>query len=316
MNHNTTAVFVVPFFGDDTKSKDYLAQTIEGLYAQTDQDWVALIIDDASPDKVAQKYLAEVEHNFSQKIKVFHHSINSGPGECRNQGIRWAFENACPFILFNDADDISHPKRLEVTRNLFLNDAKTDLVYSSFSVIDDNSDPVDFENITSSVLEIIDSNESNPVVGYNAWIDISTVTGYVCLTSSTAVRTSIANKCLFPSARVSEDSYFWMHISALGNKFSYTPLIPTRHRLPREKKGSSQRERIGNTEFYQEKMRVDTAGFYNALSISLLKSNIAIEDIIELQVLFFKRLAKTLIRERQYELADVCQKLSGKLAVK
>jgi hypothetical protein len=39
-----------------------------------------------------------------------------GPGVCRNLGILKALEKKSSIILFNDSDDISHPKRLEVTK--------------------------------------------------------------------------------------------------------------------------------------------------------------------------------------------------------
>jgi len=45
---------------------------------------------------------------------------NVGPGVSRNLGVLKALERGHSIILFNDSDDISHPRRLEVVRKIFL----------------------------------------------------------------------------------------------------------------------------------------------------------------------------------------------------
>jgi glycosyltransferase involved in cell wall biosynthesis len=296
--------FVIPFYADQSRSVEYLKETLDSLFAQTDQNWNAVIIDDASPGDSHKAFLKEIETQHPNKIKVLWQKVNQGQGTCRNLAIRWAFEQGSPFILFNDADDISHPDRLQVTREIFLEHPTVDLVYSSFLVIDENSQLVPRDRITPSVVEIIEANETHPVEGYNAWIEIGTVTGFACLPSSTAVRTAIAFRCPFPHERVSEDSYAWMLIAACGNEFRFTPQIPTLYRIPHDKAGSTHRTRVGRKKFYEEKARVDTNAFLDALQIALDRGTVPLDQAEDLKLKFFNRLATSLIKEDEAELAE------------
>lgn len=300
---NNTATFVIPFHGDQEESTRYLAETIEGIYAQTDENWQIVIVDNASPRESDQRYLQKLEES-SQKITLIRQKEDHGPGVGRNLGVEWAFKRESPIVLFNDADDISSPQRLKVVREIFLEEPGVDLVYSSFRVIDEHGNVVPRNKITPSILEIMDTNENNPVEGYNAWIQIGTVTGFACLPSSTSVRTSIAYECLAPNEIVSEDSYVWMCIAAKGNAFKFAPAIPSLYRIPGTKEGSTHRSRVGRKRFYEEKARVDTNGFMNALNIALEKGTIASSDVGALKAKFFERLIETLMKENEVELAQ------------
>jgi len=48
-------------------------------------------------------------------------------------------DNGYPFIMYNDADDISHPRRVEVVRAAFSANPLVDLVY--FNVHRDRREP-------------------------------------------------------------------------------------------------------------------------------------------------------------------------------
>lgn len=299
------AAFVMPFYADQECSERYLGEAIEGLFAQTDQNWKAIIVDDASPNYSAKEYLQTLEEKYSQHVTVLRRKNNGGPGQCRNIAIQWACEKNYPIILFNDSDDISHPDRLKVVREIFYAYPTVDLAYSTFEVIDEHSQLVPTERLSPSIAEIIQSLEAEPVEGYNAWIKIGTVIGFACLPSSTAVRSTIARKCPFPEERVSEDSYAWMHIAAEGNEFKFTPLVPSLYRIPSDKAGSTQRSRIGKKKFYQEKARVDRDGFFNALKIALEKGTISHEQANDLRANFFRRLIETLTKEKEAELVQI-----------
>ena len=297
------ATFVIPFYGDQERSVNYLCQAIESLFAQTDQNWVAVVVDDGSPDGPSKEYLLSLEKN-TQKIKILWQRVNRGPGLCRNIAIHWAFERQSPIVLFQDSDDISHPDRLKVTREIFAEYPTVDLVYSGFRAIDENNHFVPPECITPSILEILEAIAKNPPEGYNAWIKIGTEAGFVCLPSATAVRTSIAHQCPFPDVRASGDSYTWMSIAASGNEFKFTPLVPSFYRVRTHEAGASQRARLGRKNYYQEKARVDTDGFLHAMTIALTRGTLSPEHTQELKTKFFQRLAKTLIREEEFELAE------------
>jgi hypothetical protein len=193
--------------------------------------------------------------------------------------------------------------RLKVVRETFLAFPTVDVVYSNFSVIDKFGCTVPDDEITADILEIIEANDTNPVEGYNAWIKIGTVTGFTCLPSSTAVRTSIAYTCPSPDERISEDSYLWMHIAAEGNEFKYIKSIPSLYRISADKKNSTSRVKAGR-KFYREKARVDTNGFLNAINISLRKKAISPDEVDGLKAKFFRRLAETLVKVKEPELAE------------
>lgn len=300
---NSPATFVIPFYGDQEKSLQYLEEAIDSLLAQTDSNWNAVIVDDATPGDAHKEYLKNLESRYPQKIKVLWQKVNQGQGFSRNVAVRWAFEKGYPIILFQDDDDISHPDRLKVVREIFLEQPEVGLVYSGFKVVDENGQPVPYHQIAPSVADIIQACESSPVEGYEAWIKIGTVTGFACLPSSTAVRTSVAYKCPFPRAEVSEDSYTWMHISALGYAFKFAPTIPSFYRIPSGKE-SSHRSRIGKNKFYEEKAKTDIDGFFNAINVSLSRGAIKQEQVDEIKIKFFKRLSETLMEEGEAALAE------------
>ena len=198
-----TATFVMAHWRqDNNESRIHLEQAIDGIYRQTDDNWQLIIIDDMSPCQEAIEFLKIVSKQNPEKIKVIFKETNDGPGICRNIGIEWAYEHNSPIILFNDADDISDPKRLETVRKIFSEDTEADVVYSTFRVIDENSNPVNEQYLTPSILEILEGHKNNPIQGKNAWIGIGTELGYTNLTSSTSVKTSLAYKYPFPSERV------------------------------------------------------------------------------------------------------------------
>ena len=297
-------LFVMPLYVDVQESARHLEEAIDGILSQTDPNWLLVVLDDGSPISLHRPLLVELREKYPAKIKVIWDPVNRGPGACRNVGIRWAAQQGLPIILFNDADDISHPDRVKTVRELFLEYPSVDLVYSTFQVIDGDSNPVMARDIISRDIAAILQSHCCPVEGYDAWIKIGTVTGYTCLTSSTAVRTSIARECLFPNERVSEDAYLWMHIAARGNEFRYTPAIPSRYRILNTPSGSSQRRRMGKHEFHETEKRVDTAAFMNAIDIALERGRICQEQVEPLKSLFFRRLNEGLILAGEPELAE------------
>ena len=210
------ATFVMPHWRDENVvSKRYLDETLKNIFDQTDPNWQLVIIDDLSPCKEAVDYLDEVKANYPDKIHIIRKKTNNGPGFCRNMGIKWAYEHKSPMILFNDADDISDVRRLEVARKIFVKDPEASVVYTTFKVIDEDSKLVPMENLTQSIIEILEGHQHNPPQGPNAWIEIGTEKGYTNLTSATVVDTELAYKYPFPPEKVSEDSNAWMRYSTV-----------------------------------------------------------------------------------------------------
>ena len=133
---------------------------------------------------------------------------------------------------------------------------------------------------------------------------MGTETGITNITSSTAVRINYAYQSPFPNERASEDFHTWMRLSASGANFEYTTLVPTKYRIPSFMKYQASRTRIGPSNFNQIKTRVDCDGFSKAIEIALIRNIIKPEQIPMLKAKFYKRLAKSMLREMENEIAS------------
>ncbi len=296
-----TATFVMAHWSQNhEESREHLKQAVDGILSQTDDNWQIVIVDDLSPSLEAREYLKKIKELKPEKIHLIFKATNDGPGISRNIGIEWAYKNNSPIILFNDADDVSHPKRLDTVRRIFMGDPEAGVVYSTFKVIDENMKPVPDSALTPSILEILEGHRENPVQGKDAWIQIGTVKGYTNLTSSTAVKTQIAYKYPFPEVIVSEDQHAWLRYSAGGGKFVYVADIPSLYRIPQGISTASRARREG---FYSEKAVVDTEGFLEAIRIYDKATGLRPEDRDSLLIKFYLKLAETLGREDQNSLA-------------
>lgn len=304
-----SSAFIIPHYADGYEQKQgrkklFIAETIEGLFSQTDEDWCAIVVVDITPDETTHDYLIRLKQKYYPKIDVIFLERNVGAGVSRNLGILKALQRGQSIILFNDSDDISHPKRLEVVKKILLENPSIDVVYSSFEVIDENNRLIPPEKISSPILEILESHLQNPLEGDNIWIKMGTETGITNITSSTAVRIKFAYQCPFPDEKASEDFHSWIRMSAFGANFKYTSLIPTKYRIPSFIKDQASRTRIGVNHFNQIKARVDSDGFSKATEIALSRNIIKPEEIPMLKSKFYKRLAKSMKRENENELAE------------
>jgi glycosyltransferase involved in cell wall biosynthesis len=306
-----SSAFIIPYYPNDyeqqaqgREKKLLIADTIDGLFLQTDEDWSAIIVVDMPLNERTHDYLAQIKRKHYPKIDVIFLERNVGPGVSRNLGVLKALERGHDIILYNDSDDISHPKRLEVVKKIFLDNPQIDVVYSTFEVIDENNVLTPVEKISSPILEILESHVQNPLEGNNIWIKMGTETGITNITSSTAVRIKFAYQCPFPNEKASEDFHSWIRMSALGANFKYTSLVPTKYRIPKFMKYQASRTRIGPSNFNQIKARVDIDAFSKATEIALARNIIKPEEIPMVKAKFYKRLANSMRREKEDGLAN------------
>jgi glycosyltransferase involved in cell wall biosynthesis len=155
-------VFVIPSFIGSRRDLEIFGETLESLVGQSDTRWRAVIVDDDSTFAWTEQDLDGFD---PQRMHVVRRSSNTGPGECRNVGVGRAAGAGAPFVLFQDADDLAHPDRLRSARRVFEEEPETDFLYSAFDVIGEHGEPVPRDEISGSVLEIIDSHD-NPVEGH------------------------------------------------------------------------------------------------------------------------------------------------------
>jgi glycosyltransferase involved in cell wall biosynthesis len=299
-----SSAFVIPHYAEfcEKNNRLFIFDTLEGLFKQTDPDWQAIIIDDNSTEFKIKKELQNIKKKYYPQIDVIFLDRNVGPGICRNIGVIYAKNHQCGIIHFNDADDISHPQRVEIVKNTFLQDPAIGLIYSSFKVINEFNELVPFEKISVPILEIMETHISKPLEGDDVWLNMGTDTGYINKTSATSVRTMFAYECPFPNERASEDYHTWLRIAALGARYKYVSDIPTLYRIPSFMQYQASRTRLGPKKFNQIKARVDSDGFSRAIDIAIARNRIKPEEIPALKSKFYKRLAKSMERDQEYEL--------------
>jgi glycosyltransferase involved in cell wall biosynthesis len=299
---NRDAVFVTPYYADHPRAGDFLAQTVRSIQAQSDTHWRLVIIDDRSPDPATRERMEVIRTSDPERIHCMYMPEHVGQGACRNAGTKWAQRIGAAFVLFNDADDVSQPQRLERVRAEFDADPDAGLVYAAFEVIDENGQRVERHRLGEPIRQILDAQAVNAPRGYHAWKRIGTETGYANLTSTTAVRTSVAIEFPFFSM-TAEDANAWYRMSGGGVKFAYIEAPLANYRIPSDIKGSQDRQRVGES-YYFGKMIAEIAGFFAAADMAIARDEITSQEARQLERDFFLRLSSTLRAEGAYSLAD------------
>ena len=290
---NKKAVFIMPvkIRGDETDLR-FFRESVESIKRQTDKDWILVMVDDYSDNKAVYDTIDKMKRDLGDKLHVIYSDKNYGAGTARNNGVKYAKEIGAPFILFNDSDDISDPRRLELVRKAFDEDDTVNVVYMSFDVIDENGDVVPYDRINRSVREIIDGHKVDIVEGENAWIQIATKKKYTNLTSCTAARTSLACQEPFPLGTASEDSHTWVRYGAHPGKFVFLRDIKGGYRIC---SNVESRSRSNNTDFYGQMFKMDSAGFEEAVKIAEKYGTMGDRDENDIRTAFHVRLALSLL---------------------
>ena len=294
--------------GDHERELRHFRDSIESIKAQTDRDWILILVDDFSDNQAVYDTIDEIKGDLGDRVHVLYSEKNQGPGAARNRAIRYAGELGAPFVLFLDSDDLADPRRLELVRAAF-EDETVNVVYTSFDVIDENDNIVPDENILMAVREIIEGYKLDPVEGENAWISIATKKKYTNLTSCTAVRTSLAVREPFPVAFVSEDGHTWFRYGAYPGKFVFLRDIIGHYRICSH---VETRSRSANVDFNEKMLEVDTAGFEEAVKLAKKYGTMGGRDENDIRTASHVRLAMSLLHA---EAEDCCKKSLEKALV-
>lgn len=108
--------------------KDYLAQTLNSVYAQTYPDYNVFVVDDGSTDGTA-----DMIKNAGYKNLTYHWQANAGDAAARNKLIELA---AGHYITFLDSDDLLMPDALERMAKAAEAENEPVVVYGSYIRID------------------------------------------------------------------------------------------------------------------------------------------------------------------------------------
>lgn len=109
----------------------YLDAAVESILGQTLRDFEFVILDDASTDGSARRLTEWAERD--PRIRLITSKEKLGPARSSDRVARAA---AAPVVARMDADDISHPERLEQQFNLLCGHPDVGLVASLFEVVD------------------------------------------------------------------------------------------------------------------------------------------------------------------------------------
>ena len=300
---NNTPIFLMPvkIVGEEADLRFFRA-AVDAIKRQTDDNWLLVMVEDFSDDKRVYDVIDEMKRDLKDKLYVIYSDKNYGTGAARNKGVLYAKEIGAPFILFNDSDDISDPRRLELVRKAFESDEAVNVVYTSFDVIDENDNLTPRDKIALPVREIIDGHKTDVVEGENAWINIAIKKKYTNLTSCTAVRTSLAVEELFPAASVSEDCHTWLRYAAHPGKFVFLREIKGKYRIC---SGTQSRSRSNNKDFYEKLFLMDSDGFEQAVKIAKKYNTMGERDENDIRTGFYVRLALNLLNGG---LKELCKK--------
>lgn len=303
-NGHGLCTFVIPIHIEENSFErlEYFKQTINSILGQTCKEWSIVLVNDNSKNKYLEEYVNHIIVQNKQPIIYHNNNSNMGAGVSRNIGIEIAYKSGSGIILFQDADDLSHPRRVEATKEIFKTQ-NVDVVYSPFIPIDEHGNEIEPEKFPYNIKHTLENN-NDPSVGKDVWKIIATKKMYINLTSTTSVRIDVARNVPFPDKRTSEDSYTWMLYSAYGAVFHYVREIPARYRMPQAVKGSSLSTSIGQDNFYLEFAEAHIEAFNECTKLSLEKGTITHEEIKELTALVYTNLSNVLKASGMYKLAE------------
>jgi cellulose synthase/poly-beta-1,6-N-acetylglucosamine synthase-like glycosyltransferase len=293
------AAFVVPFWSDGhPKYLHYLDEALDSIFAQTDPNFLIFVVDDASPACSDRHTLAHWIQ-CDRRLRVIWAAENRGPGYCRNIGIRAAAEHGCPFICFLDADDRAHPERVAEVRQRFRSNPDVDVVYASFSVIDEHGHPVPREQLVEGIRIILHDLETRALEGYDLWIPLAVERDTLTIPTALNVRTALAAAVPFPQDhRFHEDTHTWLRYAAAGAKIVYHPGIPSQYRIPQDVQGSKSRERAGGIEaFNRLRAKVVLEGLQKAVEQGIHRGLINEERGQEIQTRYLMNVAAMIRKE-------------------
>ena len=117
-------------------ARDYIAETIASVKAQTDHEWELILVDDASTDG-SDKLIREIIAGSKEMISLITLTEGGSAARARNAGIDAALGR---FIAFLDADDIWLPGKLEKTL-AFMKETEAAFAFTAYAFGDGDARP-------------------------------------------------------------------------------------------------------------------------------------------------------------------------------
>lgn len=112
---------------------DYVAQAVESVCCQTYKNWEVIIVDDCSQGDCINHYPV------GERIKIICLASNSGAAAARNVGVR---EAAGEYVAFLDMDDYWLPNKLELQIDAFKSIPELGMAYCHYTLVDEKLAPL------------------------------------------------------------------------------------------------------------------------------------------------------------------------------
>lgn len=289
---SATAAVVMPHYTRDLSTSDaHLEAALEGLAAQTDDDWHLFLVDNASEIADAREYLERRTRPLGDRVTIAVMPDNRGAGHARNAALALAAAAGCPTISYNDADDISPPERIATVRETFAR-PEVNVTFGAWQAIDGAGEPIPAHLQVPHLQRIRGELDSMPTELHDPFLLMAAEVGYFMLTSATSVRTEIARAHPWPSAYSAEDLHTWYRYCAHGGTFVYHPTLQIGYRVTEDNAGSQTADRYGGQESWWHNLdRLEVDGFTRGLDIAIARGQVAPEDRDAVAAAFHDRTA-------------------------
>jgi len=236
MNSNNPIVTIVtPTFN----AEDFIQDTYESIFAQTETNWEWFVIDDGSQDNTV-KIIEKIMVNDSRVLlKV--QAKNKGAAIARNIGIR---ESNARFISFLDADDRWRPEKLTTQLNIMLQTG-AGFTYAAYDIIDLNGNLIGHKKVPRSI-------------NYNGLLKHNVIG---CLTAM--YDTEVYGKVEMPNICIRQDYGLWLKLLKNGSKaYSVPGTLAIYRRRPKSLSSNKALAAIGTWHVFRN---VENFGFIKSI---------------------------------------------------
>lgn len=141
-----TVAIVVPAFN----AESYIQETLLSILSSTFRDFVLVVVNDGSTDRT-ESIVREIKDD----RVILINRANAGMSSSRNYGIDLVDSE---YIALCDADDLWHPRKLELQIGVMSSGVETDFCYTGFNKYFDGDDLLGFQQ--SQVTDEIDQSLS------------------------------------------------------------------------------------------------------------------------------------------------------------
>ncbi len=129
----------------------YLEECLTSLVSQTYENFELLVGDDRSSDRTAA--IVEAYGKRDARVRLCLHQGPPGAASCRNSLIQ-AMNRDAEFIAIMDADDVCHPRRLELQVAALQSQPEWALVGTAIELMDERSQPIAHRAYPSTPKEV------------------------------------------------------------------------------------------------------------------------------------------------------------------